>query len=92
MYVNISNQEVAIMPKSPLKSNRRSSASADASTGSEHQPKAGDAAGQALEAALQRIQASPGVYGGARPCALAWLLAFAQENVAQYSYGTFANR
>lgn len=84
------------MSKTALKSNRPSSGRhtpAAAKMENEHQlNKAGDAAGQALEAALQRIQASPGVYGGARPCALAWVLAFVQENVAQYSYGTFANR
>ena len=47
---------------------------------------------ETLDRAFARIQASPGQYGGPRPCALAWLLAFVQDDPMQYSDRTLIDR
>jgi hypothetical protein len=42
--------------------------------------------------AARRILAQRGVYGGPRPAALAWLLAFVQDDLTTYSFGEWSDR
>jgi hypothetical protein len=39
-----------------------------------------------------RILSQRGVYGGARPAALAWLLSFVQDDLTTYSFGKWSDR
>ena len=40
----------------------------------------------------ERILSQRGVYGGARPAALVWLLTFSQEDADRYSFGEWSDR
>lgn len=42
--------------------------------------------------AAQRLMSQRGQYGGARPCALAWAIAFAQENLSALARGGQSDR